>query len=140
MDRDQNSQLILYQTEDGTTQIQVVVQDETVWLTQKEMADLFQRDQSVISRHINNVFKEGELDEQSNMQKMHIARRGNCANRVVAKFATTATCNYCVDVRFGGRAAVADFATTRLPGAMATCRDFRPVQHQSGLHATGASA
>ncbi|MCB0027784.1 MAG: virulence RhuM family protein [Anaerolineales bacterium] len=73
MDRDQNSQLILYQTEDGTTQIQVVVQDETVWLTQKEMADLFQRDQSVISRHINNVFKEGELDEQSNMQKMHIA-------------------------------------------------------------------
>jgi len=73
MDRKQNSQLILYQTEDGQTQIQVIMQDETVWLTQKEIADLFQRDQSVISRHVNNVFKEGELDEESNMQKMHIA-------------------------------------------------------------------
>ena len=68
-----SSQLILYQTEDGDTQIQVTMQDETVWLTQKEMAELFQRDQSVISRHVNNVFKEGELDEESNMQKMHIA-------------------------------------------------------------------
>jgi len=67
------SQIILYQTEDGQTQIQVTVQDETVWLTQKEMAELFQRDQSVISRHVSNVFKEGELDEESNMQKMHIA-------------------------------------------------------------------
>ena len=73
MDSNQTSQLILYQTEDGETQIQVIMQDETVWLTQKEMADLFQRDQSVISRHVNNVFKEGELDEESNMQKMHIA-------------------------------------------------------------------
>jgi hypothetical protein len=73
MDSNQNSQLILYQTEDGETQIQVIMQDETVWLTQKEMADLFQRDQSVISRHVNNVFKEGELDEERNMQKMHIA-------------------------------------------------------------------
>ena len=67
------SELILYQTEDGQTEIQVIMQDETVWLTQKEMAELFQRDQSVISRHVNNVFKEGELDKESNMQKMHIA-------------------------------------------------------------------
>jgi hypothetical protein len=67
------SQLILYQTEDGATQIQVVMQGETVWLTQKEMAELFQRDQSVISRHINNVFKEGELDPDSNMHFLHIA-------------------------------------------------------------------
>ena len=73
MDSNLNSQLILYQTEDGQTQIQVIMQDETVWLTQKEMADLFQRDQSVISRHVNNVFNEGELDAESNMQKMHIA-------------------------------------------------------------------
>ena len=73
MDSNLNSQLILYQTEDGQTHIQVIMQDETVWLTQKEMAELFQRDQSVISRHVNNVFKEGELDEESNMQKMHIA-------------------------------------------------------------------
>jgi hypothetical protein len=49
------------------------MQGETVWLTQKEMAELFQRDQSVISRHINNVFKEGELDPDSNMHFLHIA-------------------------------------------------------------------
>lgn len=73
MDNHQNSQLILYQTEDGETQIQVVMQGETVWLTQKEMAELFQRDQSVISRHINNVFKEGELDAESSMHFLHIA-------------------------------------------------------------------
>jgi hypothetical protein len=73
MSESPNSQLILYQAKDGEPQIQVTIQDETVWLTQKEMVELFQRDQSVISRHVNNVFKEGELDEESNMQKMHIA-------------------------------------------------------------------
>jgi len=57
-----DNQLILYQTEDGETRIQVTMQDETVWLTQKQMVELFQRDKSVISRHINNVFKEGELE------------------------------------------------------------------------------
>ncbi len=46
---------------------------ETVWLTQAQMVKLFQRDQSVISRHVNNVFKEGGLPRKSNMQKMHIA-------------------------------------------------------------------
>jgi hypothetical protein len=70
MDRKQHSQLILYQTEDGQTQIQVIMQDETVWLTQKEMADLFQRDKSVISRHIQNVFKEGELEPEATVAKI----------------------------------------------------------------------
>ncbi len=60
-----NSQLILYQSEDGATQIQVTMQDETVWLTQKEMTELFQRDKSVISRHIQNIFNEGELDPEA---------------------------------------------------------------------------
>ena len=45
--------------------------DETVWLTQEQMIQLFKRDQSVISRHVKNIFKEKELDEESNMQKMH---------------------------------------------------------------------
>jgi hypothetical protein len=70
MDDKQNSQLILYQTEDGATQIQVIMQDETVWLTQKEMAELFQRDKSVISRHIQNVFKEGELAPEATVAKI----------------------------------------------------------------------
>lgn len=46
---------------------------ETVWLRQKQMAELFGRDRSVITRHVGNVFKEGELDEKSNVQNLHIA-------------------------------------------------------------------
>ncbi len=68
-----SSNIIIYQTEDGKTKIETHFENETVWLTQEQIVDLFQRDQSVISRHINNVFNEGELDKKSNMQKMHIA-------------------------------------------------------------------
>ena len=53
--------------------IEVQFESDTAWLTQGQIVKLFERDQSVISRHINNVFKEGELDKESNMQKMHIA-------------------------------------------------------------------
>ena len=63
----------LYQTRDGKTQLKVKFEDETVWLNQNQLIQLFDRDQSVISRHLNNIFKEGELDKKSNMQKMHIA-------------------------------------------------------------------
>ena len=63
----ENNKIVIYQTEDGHTQIDVRLENETVWLTQAQMADLFQKDQSVIARHISNVFKEGELDDKSNM-------------------------------------------------------------------------
>lgn len=63
----------IFKTVDNQTEIQVHFDEDTVWLSQSQLIDLFQRDQSVISRHINNVFKEGELDKKSNMQKMHIA-------------------------------------------------------------------
>lgn len=63
--------IIIYQTEDGQTQIDVRLEDESVWLTQAQMALLFQKDQSVIARHIANVFKEGELAKESNMQILH---------------------------------------------------------------------
>ena len=68
-----NTELIIYQTEDGRTKIDVYFQDENVWLSKAQMAELFQRDRSVISRHVRNVFDEGELDEKSNVQTMHIA-------------------------------------------------------------------
>ena len=57
------SSMILYQTEDGTSRLDVRMQGETVWLSLNQMADLFQRDKSVISKHIKNVFEEGELRE-----------------------------------------------------------------------------
>lgn len=49
------------------------MKDETVWLSQQQMAELFDRNIGVISRHIKNIFEENELDEQSNLQKMQIA-------------------------------------------------------------------
>ncbi len=67
-----SSEILIYQTDDGHTKIQTRFENETVWLTQEQIVSLFQRDQSVISRHIKNVFAEGELDKESNMQKMHI--------------------------------------------------------------------
>lgn len=65
------NQIELYQSQDGII-LNVQLSNETVWLSQDQLALLFERDQSVISRHLSNVFKEGELTKQSNMQKMHI--------------------------------------------------------------------
>ncbi len=65
-------EIILYQSE-NSTQLEVRIEDETVWLTQAQMVELFQRDQSVISRHIRNVFTENELNEKSNMHFLHNA-------------------------------------------------------------------
>ena len=66
-----NNQIVVYQTADNQTQINVTLENETVWLTQAQIAELFQKDQSVIARHIANIFKEGELDKESNMQILH---------------------------------------------------------------------
>jgi prophage maintenance system killer protein len=63
----------IYKSEDNQIELQVQMDADTVWLTQEQLVLLFGRDQSVISRHINNVFSEKELDKESNMQKMHIA-------------------------------------------------------------------
>lgn len=57
------SAIVLYTTDDGNTQLEVKLEQDTVWLTQSQMADLFGRDRTVITRHIRNIFKEGELDE-----------------------------------------------------------------------------
>ena len=67
----EEDKIVIYQTEDGQTQIDVRLEKETEWLTQAQMAELFQKDQSVVARHINNAFKEGELEEKSNMQILH---------------------------------------------------------------------
>jgi len=69
-----NSDIIMYQTEDGLTKIETIFENDSVWLSIDHMAELFQRDKSTISRHIKNIFNEGEL----------------IRNAVVAKFATTA--------------------------------------------------
>ena len=65
-------EIVLFETQDKKVSLSVHLQEETVWLSQSQMIDLFGRDQSVISRHINNAFKE-ELDKDSNMHFLHIA-------------------------------------------------------------------
>ena len=67
------NEIILYQP-DSTLSLDVRVENETVWLTQAQMSDLFQRDRTVITRHINNIFKEVELEEKSNVHFLHIAQ------------------------------------------------------------------
>lgn len=61
----QNTEIIMYQTEDGLTKIDVQMSGETVWLTREQMAELFQRDRSVIGKHIKNIFDEGELRKEA---------------------------------------------------------------------------
>lgn len=67
------NEIILYRPNELAEHIEVRLDEETVWLNQEQITHLFQRDQSVISRHIRNIFKEGELAIESNMQKMHNA-------------------------------------------------------------------
>ena len=59
------SNILMYSTEDGITRIEVTYENETVWLSIDQMAELFQRDRSVIGKHIRNIFKEGELVKES---------------------------------------------------------------------------
>jgi prophage maintenance system killer protein len=66
-------EVVLYETPDGGVQLDVRLERETVWLTQAQMADLFARERSVITKHLRNVFREGELSQKSNVQNLHIA-------------------------------------------------------------------
>jgi hypothetical protein len=67
------SDIKIFTTQDNEVCLEVSLQKGTVWLSQAQMVELFGRNQSTIARHISNVFKEGELEKESNMQKMHIA-------------------------------------------------------------------
>jgi len=66
------SNIIIYSTEDGLANIETTFDGDTVWLSKAQMAELFQRDRSVISKHIKNIFEEGELPKEGNVQILHI--------------------------------------------------------------------
>ncbi len=67
------SEVVIYQAEDGNAALEVQLDQDTVWLSQAQLSELFGRERSVVTKHINNVFREGELDKESNVQNMHIA-------------------------------------------------------------------
>ena len=68
----QESSIVIYTTEDGSTNLQVKMENETVWLSTSQMAELFSREESNIRRHIINVFKEGELVQSNNVHFLHV--------------------------------------------------------------------
>ena len=65
-------EIVLYQSPDGSVKLNVRLERETIWLSQKQMAILFDTERSVITKHLRNIFQSGELEEKSNVQKMHI--------------------------------------------------------------------
>ncbi len=70
-------EIVVYEAPDGSARVEVVLGEDTIWLTQAQMADLFDRDRTIITRHIGNVFAEGELDRESNVRNLHIASGGD---------------------------------------------------------------
>ena len=79
----EENKIIIYQTEDGQTQIDVRLENDNVWLTQAQMAELFQTDRTSIVRHINNIYKVEELDRESTCAK--IAQVQNEGKRTVKR-------------------------------------------------------
>jgi hypothetical protein len=69
-----DSDILLYQTEDGQTRVEVQLRDETVWLSQKPMADLFQKDVRTINEHIKNILVEGEQASEATIRKFRIVQ------------------------------------------------------------------
>jgi hypothetical protein len=81
--KDDHGEIVIYQTEDGLTNIEVRIQDETVWLTQQQMADLFQTSRTNVVEHIKHIYEEGELDENSTCRKFRQVRKEG--NREVSR-------------------------------------------------------
>ena len=78
-----NSEILIYQSENGMTKIDVTFMDETVWLSQQQMAELFQSSRTNIVEHIKHIYEEGELDEKSTCRKIRQVRKEG--NREVAR-------------------------------------------------------
>lgn len=72
-DKQNKGEIIIYKSKEGKATLEVKLQKETVWLTQAQIALLFDTERSVITKHLGNIFKSGELNKKSNVQKMHIA-------------------------------------------------------------------
>jgi len=69
------SEIKIYKTENGNTSIEVKLENETVWLSQKQMAELFEKDSDTIGLHLKNIFKSGELDEFSTTEKYSVVQK-----------------------------------------------------------------
>lgn len=93
------SSIVLYQTEDGRTRIQCRFENETIWLTQAHMAELFQKDVRTINEHLANVFEEGELGREATIRKSRIVRTSAMAGFGRPETMLSSSC----DVKDGGQ-------------------------------------
>lgn len=69
------SNILLYETDEGKINVDVILKDETIWLTQKSMSELFDVNVPAINKHLNNIYEEKELDKNSTISKMEIVRK-----------------------------------------------------------------
>ena len=101
-DMNQKSNMIIYTTEDGLTKIETTFDEDTVWLSIDQMAELFQRDKSTISRHIKNVFSEGELQRESVVANFATAELvvNSCQQAVISFLVNNATVSTCGESYF----------------------------------------
>lgn len=90
------NEIILFETSDHTVKLNVNTDGETVWLNRTQLAELFDRDISVIGRHINAVFKEKELEKESNVQNMHIPN----SDKSVEFYSLDVIMNYMVNCEY----------------------------------------
>ena len=73
VDKSPGGEVLVYEAADGSARVDVWLEQETVWLRQEQMSQLFGRERSVITKHLRNIFSEGELNQTSNVQNLHIA-------------------------------------------------------------------
>ena len=119
-----NLSIIMYTTEDGLTKIETTFDEDTVWLSLEQMAELFQRDKSTISRHIKNIFEEGELQR----------------NSVVANFATTASDGKTYQVDYTQSFCPEAVFTLYLPALYFSCNASNSSKCACGISSTIAAA
>ncbi len=94
-----HGEVIVYQSDDGVARVEVLMENNTVWLSKNQMAELFQRDRTNIGRHIQSIFHEGEVDEKSNVQKMHVP----FSDKAVAYYSLDACNRYILNLRLNLR-------------------------------------
>ena len=87
---DEYGEILIYQTDDGQTNIEVKIEDDTVWLTQQQLTELYQCSKSNISEHIKHIFEEGELDKDSVVRKI----RTTADVRVIPNFSNKCSRTY----------------------------------------------
>ena len=113
---DEYGEILIYQTDDGQTNIEVKIEDDTVWLTQQQLTELYQCSKSNISEHIKHIFEEGELDKDSVVRKFRITESATSSPSEKMFF----KCSLMVDLAFPNSAAIWSWVSQTVSSPMRT--------------------